>query len=1415
MPFGLTNTPAVFMDLMNRVCRPYLDKFVIVFIDDIFIYSRIKEEHETHLGLFLGLLKKEKLYAKFSKCEFWLQEVQFLWHVINGEGIHVDPSKIKAVKNWEAPRTPSEVCSFLGLAGYYRRFIENFSKITKLLTILTQKNKTYVWGEEHEEAFQILKDKLCNAPILALPDRPEDFVVYCDASGLGLGCVLMQRSKVITYASRQLKIHEKNYTTHDLELVAVVFALKIWRHYLYGTKSLFSDYDCEIHYHPGKANVVADALSRKDRIKPKRVRVINMTIQLSIKDRILAAQNEASEVIVDRLTMSAHFLPIREDYKMDRVARLYLNEIITSHGVPISIIYDRDSRFTSRFWLSMQEALGTRLDISTAYHPHTDGQSERTIQTLEDMLTACVMDFGGIWDIHLPLVEFSYNNSYHSSVRCAPFEALYGRKLKAARDRQKSYVDKRRKPLEFNNLKKCLTDQTIHVPLEEIQVDSKLNFVEELVEILEREFKKLKRSRIPIVELDMYPFECVESFNSVRRPKSNDTKSKDRVLKNNNDKRLSAHVRKMSSGVSIDSNKRKIMHSNVCQSNASVLSTKTVNVANDVSNIVCVSCGKDVFLLSLENCVARYAFGCSKHMTGNLQLLRNFVEKFMGTVRFGNDHFAAITRYGDYVQDNLMICHVYYVEGLGHNLFLIGQFCDGDLEVAFRSNTCYVRNLKGDDFLTAEQFATEPNSPVLNENADELVQEDIVDFDGNVFYNAPPTLMFEEVESSSTYQDPSNMHEFHQKHRSSDKWTKNHLIEQVIGDPSKPLMTRNRLHTDVEVCMYALTELIEYPIGRNIIAVKWIWKNKTDAENMVIQNKSCLVAKGYGKEDGIDFESLLHNLQDLKLVDWVGGLIDSDRWVKGCERSVYPMVNLDGVFHIAQQVVPAAQLVPRYHTIRRCNNYAVLQCIPCSPECTIVGKILLDYPLSYTLTATADVPIVFNRWLTTRTSGHDQTKINILQLFHVVINRTNIDYAALLCVYTTGNVLVRWMLIPDEFLIKKIHATDDFKEYETVFMNVSSGEEEEANYWRIKFTKEITQNNHQKKKQSTTLIPPPDDDRERDEVAEVSILSLTLHKTVLVVEAQENIATIQEKLDEDEIEKMVEGDEDEESYTSDFADSMINDDVDDSGTRLDSGSHKEHPEIVNDDDDQIEKEKKDEEIKKEKKYKEIKKEKNIDDVEKTDEVVKEKDINVATGSMEFRKEKKQTPIPSPTRSPRKVSSSDKIVSEELIAAVSPTTTTTSKRKKESIHTRRRLFQVIREVLDHCDKVVPELTFLKTNEMINKEMPRLANLAVNKDHDVDTINTQEIFFKEFSTHTPKMIKELFRNHMHNTTLNLYPTTNQAADPELWEILKVKFEKQYLFAYHNEHHRNADPPEGVETWQRDILVIKKQMRRRNLL
>ncbi|GJS16726.1 putative reverse transcriptase domain-containing protein [Tanacetum coccineum] len=227
MPFGLTNAPAIFMDLMNRVCKPYLDKFVIVFIDDILIYSKNKEEHGEHLKTILNLLRSEKLYAKFLKCDFWLDSVQFLGHVIDSSGVHVDPAKIEAIKNWAAPTTPTEVRQFLGLAGYYRRFIKEFSLISKPLTKLTQKNKPYVWGDDEEEAFQTLKLKLCSAPILSLPEGSEDFVVYYDASLKGFGAVLMQQEKVIAYASRQLRKNEENYTTHDLELGAVVFALRL------------------------------------------------------------------------------------------------------------------------------------------------------------------------------------------------------------------------------------------------------------------------------------------------------------------------------------------------------------------------------------------------------------------------------------------------------------------------------------------------------------------------------------------------------------------------------------------------------------------------------------------------------------------------------------------------------------------------------------------------------------------------------------------------------------------------------------------------------------------------------------------------------------------------------------------------------------------------------------------------------------------------------------------------------------------------------------------------------------------------------------------------------------------------------------------------------------------------------------
>ncbi|GJW76940.1 putative reverse transcriptase domain-containing protein [Tanacetum coccineum] len=352
--------------------------------------------------------------------------------------------------------------------------------------------------KELAEQLKELSDK-------ALPEGSDDFVVYCDASIKGLGVILMQRMKVISYASRQLKVYEKNYTTHDLELGAV-----------------------------GKANVVADALSRMERIEPLQVRALAMTIGLDLPSRILEAQKEAVSkcltyakvkakhqrpfgflvqpdilkwkwekitmdfitklpktaagfdsiwVIVDRTYQVCSLFPMKETDSTEKLTRLYMKEIVARYGIPVSIISDRDSHFTLRVWQSLHKALGTQLNLSTAYHPQTDGQSKRTIQTLEDMLRACVIDFGNGWDNHLPLVEFSYNNSYHTSIKAAPFEALYGRKcrspvcwskvgkaqltgpevihettkkifkirdrMQAARDRQKSYVDKRLRPLEF------------------------------------------------------------------------------------------------------------------------------------------------------------------------------------------------------------------------------------------------------------------------------------------------------------------------------------------------------------------------------------------------------------------------------------------------------------------------------------------------------------------------------------------------------------------------------------------------------------------------------------------------------------------------------------------------------------------------------------------------------------------------------------------------------------------------------------------------------------------------------------------------------------------------------------------------------------------------------------------------------
>ncbi|KAI3811207.1 hypothetical protein L1987_20926 [Smallanthus sonchifolius] len=579
MPFGLTNAPAVFMDLMNRVCKPYLDQFVIVFIDDILIYSKNKEEHEEHLRLILELLKREQLYARFSMCEFWIREVQFLGHVVNEKGIHVDPSKIKAIKNWSAPTTLTEVRQFL------------------------------------ESTFQHLKQKLCSAPILALPKGTDDFVVYCDASIQGLGCVLMQREKVIAYASRQLKIYEKNYTTHDLELGAVVFTIKIWGHYLYGTKctiytdhkslqhifeqkelnmrrrhwvELLNDYDCAIWYHPGKANVVADALSRKE-TNPKRVRALQLTIHPGLPEKVRNAQLEAPKeenLLLEGTRGMEAQLEVKSDgirYFAERIwGSIFRNlkELIMdeAHKSRYSIHPGSEKMYHDLkvlyWWPKMKSDIATYVSkcltctkVKVEYQKPSGLLQQPEIpmwkweQISMDLITklprtptGCDTIWAEVGDSQLTGLELVLQTS-------EKIIQIINR-MATARDHQKSYADKRRKPLEFqlgdmgllkvspwkgvirfgirgklnpryvgpfkivkrigpvayqldlpeglsgvhnvfhvSNLKKCLADESLAFPLEELHIDEQLHFIEVPVEIMDREVKTLKHSKIPIVRV--------------------------------------------------------------------------------------------------------------------------------------------------------------------------------------------------------------------------------------------------------------------------------------------------------------------------------------------------------------------------------------------------------------------------------------------------------------------------------------------------------------------------------------------------------------------------------------------------------------------------------------------------------------------------------------------------------------------------------------------------------------------------------------------------------------------------------------------------------------------------------------------------------------------------------------------------
>nr|GEW16635.1 putative reverse transcriptase domain-containing protein [Tanacetum cinerariifolium] len=406
MSSGLTNAPDVFMDLMNHVCKPYLDKFIIVFIDDILIYSCNEEEHANHLRIILELLKKEKF-----------------------QGLHVDPAKIKAIKNWETPTTPTKVRQFLGLAGYYRRFIEDFLKIVNPLTKLTQKHNKYIWEKDQEPAFQLLKQKLCEAPILALPEGNDDFVIYCDASLQGLGAILMQKEKVIAYASRKLKPSKENYTTHDLELAAVVFAFKIWRHYLNGSDKMYQDLK-KLYWWPNMKEIIAEYVGKCltcSRVKSECQKPSDLLI-VKIHQRLQEARDR-----------QISYSNIRRKPLEFQVRYRVMLKVAPRKGV---IRFGKRGKLNPRYirQFKIVEWIGP-----VAYK------------------------------LKLPEELSNVHNTFYVS-----------------------------------NLKKFLSDESLVIPIKELQPDDKLNFMEEPVEIMDREVKQLRKSRIPIIKV---------RWNSRRGPK--------------------------------------------------------------------------------------------------------------------------------------------------------------------------------------------------------------------------------------------------------------------------------------------------------------------------------------------------------------------------------------------------------------------------------------------------------------------------------------------------------------------------------------------------------------------------------------------------------------------------------------------------------------------------------------------------------------------------------------------------------------------------------------------------------------------------------------------------------------------------------------------------------------------------------
>ena len=575
MPFGLTNAPSTFMRLMNEVLKSFLGRFVVVYLDDILVYSRNEEEHLIHLRDVFETLRAQRLYGKLEKCSFLVDNVVFLGYVVSKDGVSVDQSKIEAIKSWPNPKTISEVRSFHGLASFYRRFIRDFSTITSPITSCLKKG-AFVWGEDAQKAFDVIKERLCAAPILALPDFSQPFEVECDASGVGIGAVLIQGKRPIAYFSEKLGGARLNYCTYDKEFYAIVRALDHWSHYLRSSHFvLHSDHESlkyingqqklsprhakwveflqSFHfsskYKDGKSNVVADALSRrytllatldvrllgfetlkdyyhddgdfgvafekcavgaygeymlqdgflfkgnrlcipKHSIRELLVReahggglaghfgiaktleilrehffwpkmlgdvtnIVNKCVtchmaKSSFKpglysplpvpvrpwedvsmDFIVALPRtqrgkDAIMVVVDRFSKMAHFVACHKTDDACNVADLYYKEIVRLHGIPKTIVSDRDSKFLSYFWNTLWRKVGTKLLFSTSHHPQTDGQTEVTNRTLGTLLRGLVSKTQKDWDVKLAHAEFAYNRSPTYATGHSPFEVVYG-----------------------------------------------------------------------------------------------------------------------------------------------------------------------------------------------------------------------------------------------------------------------------------------------------------------------------------------------------------------------------------------------------------------------------------------------------------------------------------------------------------------------------------------------------------------------------------------------------------------------------------------------------------------------------------------------------------------------------------------------------------------------------------------------------------------------------------------------------------------------------------------------------------------------------------------------------------------------------------------------------------------------------